>query len=163
MPHCRNSPKMPHCRNSPKMPHCRNSPKIQYKNRRKRQMGTCNAQTHDHSLTWFGTGTSVKSGEDKSVNAINCMIHLWVYVGSRLHKIMHYGIFVLAIVVYCLKWASIWKKITSYSLLKTRNVNGMVLVRSRIVIGRFTSVPINLLVSNPWSLKFKKILKITKG
>ena len=52
-----------------KIPHCRNSSKIQSHNRITRgKIDTL----HDRSLSWPGTGTSIKSGEVKRV--------LWAFI-----------------------------------------------------------------------------------
>ena len=50
-----------------KTPYCPNNSKIKYQNRRKRQIDTTNTQIRDLSISWFGTGTSIKSGGIKLV------------------------------------------------------------------------------------------------
>ena len=44
------------------IPHCRNGPKIQPQNRRKRPNRYPLTHIHNSSLSWFSTGSSVKSG-----------------------------------------------------------------------------------------------------
>ena len=44
-----------------KVSHCQNSTKFQEKNRRNRgKFDTPKTQIHDHSLSWIGSGTSIK-------------------------------------------------------------------------------------------------------
>ena len=63
------------------MPHCRNNSKIQPKNRRNWYNRYPNSQSHDRSLFWLGTGTSIKSGSVKLI--------LWTHT-SRLREMLSY-------------------------------------------------------------------------
>ena len=67
-----------------KNPHCLNNSKMKYQNRKRSKIDICNTHIiHDHSPSWLGTGTSIKSGEIKlvlryQVSLLRSAFHKWI-------------------------------------------------------------------------------------
>ena len=68
-----------------KNPHCLNNSKMKYQNRKRSKIDISNTHIiHDHSPSWLGTGTSIKSGEIKlvlryQVSLLRSAFHKWIW------------------------------------------------------------------------------------